>query len=880
MIPCVTIFNIFSLGRYTRPLAVSFWLLAFGFQLSILPAHGQISPEKLTSGRMDRGQWIKAEKSLRKSLSKDTLNAEARYLLSLYYFSFISPSQNLDSALGYIKGASKDFQKTPARDRERLKRVPLDSLLILRLAKKIDSAAFEKAKGFNTEAAYQYFIDLHTSASQRGAVIELRDEVGFLDALKVNTWFSFQNFITRHPASHRKAEAQRRFDKLLFEDKTRSQRLSSYIQFNEQFPESPYRSLAEKNIFEISTASGSPESFHWFIQNHPSSVWSARAKNILYMMQSAEQENIFENSWMSDSLKQVEQLNDSYWVPVFKSGLYGFMNDLGTEVIAPRFEKVSDDYRCGDVKDPLLITSQGLIGRNGAMVWKGPISDLKDIGIGFVLVSTDSGGQVIHTSGFPVGQNVQGAQGLCNRFVSLEHNKKWAVFTLSGRQLLPFSLDAVMALDSLVVLTRGSKKILTTPMRLGRMADHMELKEDFVFDDVRRWGNQNYWVRNGTLEGVIDGRLNFVIPLDRQVLRKTSFGFLGGKAGKVFMAGIRRLENTSYKNVQEQAGWIRLQTEKDRYLLYDVGLDRLTEGDSVWFQGQLAFQQTHDSLHVFLPSGQKLTFIDRASFQIKEFRDSTTWLVLDEKKKKVVFDAASGIKLFSIEADQLEPVSPNIFVVTKANKKGLVSEEGKLLVPIEFDAIVAGDQGTYSLLKDKKFGWYDERTKLLIKPTFDRNVKMYHRGLWIAFKDKGYGFIPSDGKPKGNFEWEEIQYWTDSVAWVKRNFQWILWDIHGQKAKLSNVRSFTVVKDTEAEKIFIIRQENAFGVISSRRGTVVPIQYSDIVNLGTSEIPLYFTERHIEEAAISVVVYYDQHGKIIRKQAMEAEEFEKIYCDN
>ena len=75
----------------------------------------------------------------------------------------------------------------------------------------------------------------------------------------------------------------------------------------------------------------------------------------------------------------------------------------------------------------------------------------------------------------------------------------------------------------------------------------------------------------------------------------------------------------------------------------------------------------------------------------------------------------------------------------------------------------------HSLLKDKKFGWYDARTKILIKPTFDRNVKMYHRGLWIAFKDKGYGFIPSDGKPKGNFEWEEIQYWTDSVAWVKKN---------------------------------------------------------------------------------------------------------------
>jgi hypothetical protein len=29
-----------------------------------------------------------------------------------------------------------------------------------------------------------------------------------------------------------------------------------------------------------------------------------------------------------------------------------------------------------------------------------------------------------------------------------------------------------------------------------------------------------------------------------------------------------------------------------------------------------------------------------------------------------------------------------------------------------------------------------------------------------------------------------------------------------------------------------------------------------------------------------VVVYYDQHGTIIRRQALETDEFEKIYCEN
>ena len=100
-----------------------------------------------------------------------------------------------------------------------------------------------------------------------------------------------------------------------------------------------------------------------------------------------------------------------------------------------------------------------------------------------------------------------------------------------------------------MVLTKNEKKILTTPARLGRVADKTEFKADFVFDDVRRWGPRQYWVRNGILEGVIDADLNFVIPPDRQTLRKTSFGFLRGKDDKLFIQGIFRLERDPYKIV-------------------------------------------------------------------------------------------------------------------------------------------------------------------------------------------------------------------------------------------------------------------------------------------------------------------------------------------
>ena len=118
------------------------------------------------------------------------------------------------------------------------------------------------------------------------------------------------------------------------------------------------------------------------------------------------------------------------------------------------------------------------------------------------------------------------------------------------------------------------------------------------------------------------------------------------------------------------------------------------------------------------------------------------------------------------------------------------------------------------------------------------------------------------------------------MAWVKKGLQWKLLDIYTQKVKLERIKSFSYILDSKAEKICIAQQDNVYGVISNRRGIFIPLQYSDIVNLGSREMPLYFTERHIEEAGLSVVVYFDYRGKVIRKQAMETEEFEKIYCEN
>jgi len=834
-----------------------------------------MSPEKLL-GIQERSRWSKAEKSIRKALAKDSLNPEPAYLLALYYFHPSFSTFNVDSASAFQHRA---VRLTGFHDRGR-KPVP-DTVSLRRLRVRIDSAAFERAKEVDSEEGYQFFLDRFGLAAQRPVAIELRDEMAFLKALKGNTSGSFQAFITRYPASHRRQEAQDRMDKLLYEEETKDRRLSGYVRFYDTYRDSPFRSLAEKNIFEISTASGEHQAFQRFLDRYPQSKWSGRARTVLFEMLQAGILSEAHAPWMTDSLRQQEKLNDSYWVAVRKAGRYGFIDENGTEIVAPRFENIPEEYRCGGIRDRFLITSQGLLARNGSIFWPGNISESRELGLGFVLIASDSGRVVVHEAGFRVGPDgLQDALIIANRFVGLKKNGKWAIFSLVGRPLLPFGFDEVATLDSLIQLTKNRKRILTTPGRIGRIAEGSDFREDFVFDETRKWGEQHYWVRNGVLEGVVDANLNFLIPLDRQLLRKTSFGFLSTKSDRMFIRGIRHLEDIPYRSVTEQAGWIRMKDASSRNFLYDKGFGWKKEGDSVWFQGQIAFLQSVDSVTAFLPSGQKVSFARGATYQLKEYRDVAAWIILEEKKRKWVVDAESGVRLFGAEFDNLDPVSGSVFILTRGNKRGLMQDNGKVLLPLEYDAIVPAEDDSYSLLKEKKFGWYDARSNVLIKPIYDRNVRPYNKTFRLAYKEGGYGFIHPDGKLVGNYSWEDVQYWNDSVAWVKKSGQWQLVEIQTQRTKLDRIRKFTHISDSPLEKITLVQQDHAYGVISSTRGVVVPIQYTDVLNLGSKEVPLYFTERHIAEAGISVVVYFDRHGKVVRTQAMETDEFEKIACGN
>jgi hypothetical protein len=294
------------------------------------------------------------------------------------------------------------------------------------------------------------------------------------------------------------------------------------------------------------------------------------------------------------------------------------------------------------------------------------------------------------------------------------------------------------------------------------------------------------------------------------------------------------------------------------------------------FVGPFLVGYTADSLQLYFTPTVCRT-LKKCPVEFIPASDSSAFLVVSEGDKKTVYNAG-GQKLFVGKYDHVQYAGAGIFIVVRNDKKGLVSYNGKELLPFDFDAIGSVTNKSISLLSKLKFGLYDVAHHRQIKPQYEKNLIHYDDKLLVCFKNGQFGFVDWNNKPVGKFEFDEIRYWNDTTAFVRKEFQWKLYSIYKEKVVIDHIKKFNVVSDTGEEKIFILNVENDFGIVSNKRGTILPFTFTGIRNMGSADNPLYFTEKHIEEASVFIVIYYDKNGVLIRKEIYDEEDYEKIYC--
>jgi TolA-binding protein len=864
--------------RIVQLLIVRIIIVCAAVLLSV-QVNGQASSERLALNNIEKHKWDKAFGQLSKALSKDSFNVAASYVMGCYFFAPDNPEFQLDSAYHYVQKAARDFELSSSKQRERLKRFPLDSIAIVDLRVEIDSAAFERAKQFDTENSYIDFLNSFPTAAEQTLAVSLRNKAAYRSAQAENTHQAFNDFISKYPDSDQVAEATTRYHELLFKDITKDKRLASYKRYLREYPGTVHALEAERNILEISTADGTIESYLAFIREYPSNKSTRRANSILFHLASDDQKGeIFPLEQNSDSLNAVIELTRGYVVPFLHDGRFGFMTQQGIEVINPQAEELDQHYRCGNLTDDVITLPHKLVGINGATIYGQGVEDVEDLGHGFLEIETDTCAFVLHKTGFTVGEKcIQSAKVVNGKFLALQKNSLWSLWTLTGRMLLPFAWEDIQSIKDVIVLKAKNKYTVTREKDLAALADQKELGLTEFADEVKGWRGDFIWVKTGATEGILTQNLDTVVTVREHVLSPAYFGFIA-KKDNVFQTW-NDAGDTSQHFIQvvSMEPWTAVRTDSAWYL-FDAKTNRFQTNhyDSIFFVGPTAVGIRTDSIRIYFSAKNSITVAQPARVDFIPGQES--FLLMEQGAKKNIYNL-DGKKLGVFNYDHVQYAGEGFFVVSKKEKKGLINSAGKVLLPLEYDAIGTASKGMVSLLKGSKFGLFDCKTRKLIKPQYSKNLTFYNNKHIIAYKDGMVGFIGWDNKPLSKLQFNEIRFWNDTTAFVRKDEQWMLYAIKAQKGIVDKISNFNFITDGD-EKLAIVQQERKFGVLHNKKGTIIPINFSDILNVGSRDVPLYFTEKHVEEASIFVVIYYDSKGNMLRKEVYEQDDYEKIYCSH
>ncbi len=833
------------------------------------------SHERAAIRLIHKQKWQKAESHLRRSLGKQPVNALARYLLSTLFFAPENPKHNTDSAYHHVLAAIEDFGLESARSRERMMRWDVDSLALLRQRDRVDSAAFEAVRVCGTEVAFIDFLRDHPFAPQRSEAIALRNKAAFENAVKINTYGSYYEFLGKYPNAVEAPRARKAYEKLVYESATADGRLSSFEQFLREHPDSPYRAEVERNIFELSTASGDPAAFVDYLSNYPECRYARIARNVLFYLVPPD---FGDGQHLNDSLRHVLRLQESYLVPFLEEGRFGLMDKDGRSVVPPIIGDLDDSYRCGNITEEILVMADSIIGRNGQVIFLGNTREIDDIGAGFLTVTADDGKYVIHKSGLVAHRNVDDARVVGNRLLAVERGGRWSLFGLTGRPLGNAPWEGFRVHENVVLLRRNDHWHATAIDQL--FSDGQSNHEAAgPFDDMQALPDGRLLVSYDGKKGIIGQDLGTIIPFSEDDINPSFFGYTTTSGEGKTLYRHDGLRVGAFDDLMVHDPWV-LAMKDSLWYVVDMANGRVLEPghESPAFEGPFLITHFNDTATVHFGPQHLERFAGTLHPTFVPGKDSTAFLVVDDGEERTVYDIG-GIPLFTTGADDIQHTGGRIFTVVRRGKKGLMRADGKLLLPMEYDAIGDVRGQMVSLLRNMKFGIWNVTTGQLIPPQYDKNIRRYHDALLVAYKDGGYGFVDWNNQPKSDFVFDEVTYWNDTSAWVRRGPYWALYAMERDSVVTDRIKSIRMVRDDSEERLAIVHAADGYGVMSSTAGTVIPPTFSDLVNVGSGEQPLYFTEKHVAEASVFVVIYYDRNGKFLRRAIYDdADEYEKIYC--
>ncbi|NVK84270.1 MAG: WG repeat-containing protein [Cytophagia bacterium] len=872
----------------------------FASSLILLISFFSLEVPKRAFRMYEKGDIEKTIEALDKSLEKDTLNPAANYLYSVLHIDTAYSDYDVDEAYDFVVKAIRQFKTViDPKDLEDLKEVLVDSVHLEVQKDKVDALKFEMVRQIHTIDEYEAFIAKHNDALQIPKAIEGIQSIAFLGAQAIDTWQSYKEFIDEFPDAEQFNEADSLYKLLIYEERTADGKLDSYKSFLEEFPGTPYRDQIIPEIFKISTATNRIEDYEAFLKEYPSEEFQQIAyKRIYHIFKekygSEDFLKYFPSLEWADSISNVQTLEKDFWIPKLTDNTIEFVNSNGESKLKTQLTTVPQNCLCEPTITDFVVGSyfeeSAIISRDGHLLYNGAFENARDAGYGFVVLETEQGEKLYHKSGEMIVSEPKESINLLNEsFIRTFDNGFYGLQSIHG---LPFLENEYVLIDTLgqfIWLEKEDGIALISPEILYPALDGETVPIEFAYDEAEVLENGRIWVSRNGQEAILDQQLRSVIPFGPYEIYEEAYGWrLKEKNGfRVLHDRYPELSSKTYPQVKSNQQWLAVK-DAQKWSLYDqLGPTPVQhEIDSLAFLGEnMVMLQSGDNLLAQFKTGKQLTMEKDWKYQLlvpQEYIKTGEpaihdyFMLSNAKNYRKIYNEY-GREILTATFNEVIAMGPNMLRLQKRNA-ALADSTGHYLLNFVYDGIGSNVDGYVSTLDKGKFGVINPAKQINIAPEYEKLLEAYTDTVLVAVKEKYKGFINTKNKALTAFEFDEVEYFNDSIALVRIDNEWLLENIKNEDILYERITDYQIIDVGEEDKTLFISTETGQGIFSESMGQIIEPTYTHIRVLGTSKDPIYFAVKLVAEANIYVVIYYDKKGNKLFTQSFRQDEYFKIAC--
>lgn len=649
--------------------------------------------------------YFEAREFFYKSLKKH--ESAASYGLAVIYERNDNPFHSLDSAHRYISLADSLY---PLLSSEKLsKYAQLDASIeqVDSLYTRIDSLFFVKAAEVNSIEGWKNFISNHRSEPYNNLALQELHDLAFQNARSKDNSEAYRSFIENYSGAVQVEEAKKKLDEALYREETKSGLIVDYQRFIRGYPQSPYRSEAERFVYEKFTQDEKLSSYMHFIQENPQSSYVSEAWKRIYAIEIKElsPESIAAFTLKHPNYPYLDELQREYdlvttrFYPVFNGEKWGFIDEAGNLKIQYRFDFVEP------FRESLALVGVGdsiaFINKTGRFINDELFEDGFSFKRGFAVVMTG------------------GNYGAINRL------GEWVVYP-EYEDVGEFS---------------GGMFYLLKDDLYGYADQNGDLVIDFQYSDANDFMNNRAVV---ALEG------NYgIIDINGERLSAFKYDWIDG---------FKESGNPLRFRLEQQFGLLSPDGTQVDSALYDQ-IGEFSESKALFaVEGKYGFLNTYGDT-VILP---KYTY-SATAFSESAFHNG--YAKVFQEDKVAIIDSL-GNKVFPAIFQDIGKYQGSLIPIKKRGKWGYADLKVDLVIPYQFEMAENFKDSVAIVKKDGKYFLIDSLGKALFDSTYN---ELRYLGEYLISADSLFGIIDRNGQILVPMTYQSIEKIDNKVAKLKRS---------------------------------------------------------------------------------------------------------------